>query len=472
MTLDQSIFKAYDIRGVVPDQVNEQVAEQIGKAYARWLQERNQKIENRNQFEIGAKHAQPILKIVVGRDVRLHSADLSQALIRGLISQSIDVVDVGLITTPMLYFIVGSADFSGGIIVTASHNPREFNGFKLVREKAIAISGDSGIQEIGQLAASQNFPNQEVIGQVIEDDFTDRYVNHLQTFVKFKNLKPAKIVVNPNFGASSMILKKLAKTSPVKFIYLNAELDGAFPKGKPDPMLEENRAETAALVRSQKADFAAAFDADGDRVFFFDENGQFVNGYFTTALLAQAMLADQPAGSKIIHDPRLTWATIDTVKALGGVPLINKVGHSFFKERMRLENAIFAGENSGHYYFRDNFFADDGLLAFLIIWQFYSQKNSPFSQLLKPLRQKYFVSDEINFVSDEPAKLIDQIGRHYSEGEHLTVDGLSVEYPDWRFNLRSSNTEPLVRLNLEAKSQTKLNEKLTAVRDLIKSFGN
>lgn len=459
--MDQSIFKAYDIRGTVPDQINPEVAEQIGRAYAVWLRtSRKNKVENRK------------FKIAVGRDVRTHSPELSQALIKGLVSQSVDVVDVvdvGVISTPMLYFIVGSAGFAGGIVVTASHNPREYNGFKLVREKAIPLSGDSGIKEVGQIAARE-ISDANQFGAVSQEDFTDRYFNHLQTFVRVSDLKSAKIVINANFGAVSLLLEKLEKLLPWQLIKLNATTDGTFPKGKPDPMLPENRAETSQVVKNEKADFAAAFDADGDRVFFFDENGEFIDGYFTTALLAQAMLSDHPGG-KIIHDPRLTWATIDAVKANGGAPLINKVGHSFFKERMRAENAIFAGENSGHYYFRDNFFADDGLLAFLIGWRLFSQKNCSFSQLVQPLREKYFISGEINFTIADPSSLIEQIGGAHPDGEHSTIDGLSIEYLDWRFNLRPSNTEPLVRLNLEAKSQTRLDEKLTELCDLVKNFG-
>ncbi|KKQ90004.1 MAG: Phosphomannomutase [Berkelbacteria bacterium GW2011_GWA2_38_9] len=458
MNIDQSIFKAYDIRGTVPDQINPKVAEQIGRAFAGWLS------------KVRANGRSPVLKVIVGRDVRTHSPEIAGALIRGIASQSIDVVDVGLITTPMLYFIDASAGFDGGVSVTASHNPAEYNGFKIVREKAIAISGDSGIKEIGQMATSQNFPDL-VKGQVTQEDFTDRYIDHLQTFINFKDLKPAKIVVNPNFGVGSNILKKLANIVPGEFVYLNSELDGSFPKGKPDPLLPVNRTEISELIKSTGADFGVSWDADGDRVYFLDQNGEFIDGYFTTAVLAEAMLKSHP-GSKIIYDPRLTWATIDTVNRNGGIPIVCKPGHSFFKQRMRSEDALFAGEMSGHYYFRDNFYADDGMLAFLIIWDLYTKKNCQYSDLVKDLKAKYITAgQEFNFEVQDSRSVLAQIEENYTDSQKLEIDGLTIEYPDWRFNLRPSNTEPLIRLNIEAKSQITFNQKLQEITDLIKQLG-
>lgn len=447
-SMEEKIFKAYDIRGVYSSEIDEDAVERIVKAYVTWLKPK---------------------RIALGRDVRLSSEDLFQAASGAALELGVEVIDIGIITTDMLYFAVSHYGYDGGITITASHNPAEYNGMKLIRDKSKPVSGDTGLEEIKKLAIANNkFVKVGDNGSLVEKEITDDYLDKIFSFIDIKKIKKQKIVVNPNFGAAGRIVEKMSNRLNLELIKLNFEPDGNFPKGRPDPLIEDNRVETSELVKKHKADFAVAWDADADRCFFFDENGEFIDGYYEAAILSQIILDKYPGG-KVIHDPRLIWATHDLIIESGGKPLINKVGHSFIKERMRREDAIFAGENSGHFYFKDYYYCDNGMIPFLLMLNKISETGRKMSELVESLRKKYPNSGEINFtVTDAPRK-IKEIEEIYHEGKIEKIDGLSIEYPDWRFNLRSSNTEPLLRLNLEAKSQKLVDEKVAELKKLIEN---
>jgi phosphomannomutase len=444
MAINSEIFHAYDVRGIYPKEIDEDAAYKIAQAYV--------KVFN------------PARAIVLGKDVRLSSPSLWQAAAKGITDAGCDVIDIGTISTDMLYFSVAYYDYGGGMTISASHNPGEYNGIKFVRENSVAVSADTGIMEIKDEALK----NEQIIepekGEITKKEIIDDYVKHCLSFIDVKSLKPMKIVANANFGMAGVALKKMLAGLPIEIVPLNFEPDGNFPKGRPDPMIPENRKETEELIKNGKADLGVAWDGDADRCFIFDENGEYVDGYYLTALLAEYFLKKNP-GEKIISDPRLVWAIKDTVLGNKGIYLINKPGHAFIKDRLRAENAIFAGETSGHYYFRDNFYCDNGMIPFLIILQILNVGNIKMSELVKPLRSKYFISGEINKKVKNPDKILELAGKKYKDGKIEFIDGLSVEYADWRFNLRKSNTEPLIRLNVEAKSQELVDEK---VKELIK----
>lgn len=455
--MNPGIFRAYDIRGIYPIDFNEATAYAIGQAYAHVFRPR---------------------EVVVGRDVRLSGYSLWQALTDGLTDAGVDVVNVGTISTDMLYFAVAHYHFDGGLTVSASHNPREYNGVKMVREKSTAISSDTGLFTVRDVVLEGYHTRAAVKGRVRYLDFLDDYLKHVLSFIDPAHIKPAKVVLNANFGLAGQVAEKLLSLLPrsekgeplVASVPLNVVPDGSFPKGRPDPMIESNREETVRLIRAEEADFGVAWDADADRCFFFDERGGFVSGYFVTALLAEALLVKYPGG-KIIYDPRLVWAIEDTVKRCGGIPLINKSGHAFFKDRMRQEEALFGGESSAHYYFDRNFFCDNGMIPFLLLLERLSETGQRLSQLAAPLRAKYFAAEETNFdlKSDEAVETkIKEVEARYSNGHVEHIDGLSVAYGrEWRFNLRPSNTEPLLRLNVEAKSQELLEQKFAELKGLI-----
>ncbi len=446
MKINKTIFKAYDVRGVYPTEINEVTVEAIGRAYARFLSPKN---------------------VVVGSDVRTSSPSLKKALIEGLTSSGVNVIDIGIISTDMLYFAVATLKTDGGITVTASHNPKEYNGMKFVREKAIAISSDTGLNDIAELTEVDEIETKDKKGSVTKQDVLDGYIKHILSFIDAKKLKPLKVVANGNFGLAGQVIVKTLENTPIEIIPLNDKPDGTFPKGRPDPLILENRQETIDLIISSGADLGISWDADADRCFFYDENGNFIEGYYTTAILAEMMLK-KSGGGKIIHDPRLTWATIDTVKAAGGIPIVNKAGHTFIKDRMRAENAIFGGEMSAHYYFKDNFFCDNGMIPALLILEQLSVGKKKMSEIVNPYKKKYFVSSEINSEVDNGAEIIKELKDKYRDGEQNEIDGLSVEYKDWRFNVRMSNTEPLIRLNVEARNKdlekAKTEELLAIVR--------
>ncbi|MDD5341680.1 MAG: phosphomannomutase/phosphoglucomutase [Patescibacteria group bacterium] len=447
MAINSEIFHAYDVRGIYPKEINEEEVYQIAQAYI--------KVFN------------PGRAIVLGKDVRLSSPSLWKAAAKGINDAGCDVVDIDTISTDMLYFAVAHYDYGGGLTISASHNPKEYNGIKFVRENSVAVSADTGLLDI----KNQAMKNEQIIepekGEIIKKEILDDYVKHCLSFIDVKILKPMKIVANGNFGMAGVALKKILQGLPIEIIPLNFEPDGNFPKGKPDPMMPENRKETETLVKKEKADLGVAWDGDADRCFIFDENGEYVDGYFLTAILAEYFLKKHP-GEKIISDPRLTWAVRDTVLKNKGIYLVNKTGHAFIKDRMRKENVMFAGEITGHFYFRDNFFCDNGMIPLLLILEILNKEGVKMSELAKPYREKYFISGEISQKVKDPDKVIKTVEKEYKNGKLEYIDGFSVEYPDWRFNLRKSNTEPLIRLNVEAKSQDLVDEKVKEIIKLIK----
>lgn len=449
MKIDQQIFKAYDIRGVYPDQINEEIIYRIGQGYAKII-----------------KPAKPV---VVGCDVRISSPSLKNALISGLNDAGIDVVDIGTVSTEMYYFAVGNYGYGGGIQVTASHNPKEWNGAKMVRENVIPISGDTGLFEIRDFASSDQKIISDIKGTVHKKEILDDYCRYLLTWIDVKKIKPLKLVYNPNFGFEGIVLKKTIEIGklPLKLIPLNAEPDGTFPKGRPDPFIPENRVELIELVKKENADLGVAWDADADRVFFCSDDGTFLDSYYTNTLLIKYMLGKFP-NSKIIYDPRYTWALIETIQNNGGEALLERVGHSFIKARMRKENALFAGESSGHTYYRDFWYADCGMIPLLQLLEIISTNNIKLSQLVRPVLDKYFISGEINFKVNDQKRIMEKIKNQFIDAKINEIDGISCEYDDWRFSLRGSNTESLLRLNIEAKNHPTLVEKVKLLTEMIK----
>ena len=448
--IKKEIFKAYDIRGIYPEEINEETCYRIAQAYVEFVKPK---------------------VMVLGKDVRLSSPSLWQAAARGITDAEVDVIDIGTISTDMLYLAVAKYGFDGGITISASHNPVEYNGMKVVRDEAIPISSDTGLKDILEIVLRDEKIVHEKKGRILQKEIMEDYLNHVRSFIEVSKIKPFKVVANANFGLAGEVVEKLTRDIPVEIIGINFTPDGSFPKGRPDPLIPQNREETINKIKDTGADFGVAWDADADRCFFFDEKGKFIEGYFITALLARTFLERHP-GSKIIFDPRLTWANIDTVRDNGGIPIINKCGHSFFKDRMRREDAVFAGEMSAHYYFKDNFFADNGMIPFLVMLEILSTTGKTMSQLVEPLKDRYAVSGEINREVKNTKKILEGMEDQYKDAVVDHLDGLSIEYPDWRFNVRPSNTEPLLRLNLEAKSGKLMEEKRDEVIQFIERLEN
>jgi phosphomannomutase len=430
--LNPDIFKAYDVRGTYPDEIHEDGARAIGAAFVTYLQ---------------------ASRIAVGRDMRLSSPDLAAAFIAGATSMGADVVDYGMIPTDVLYFAVARDGLDGGVQVTASHNPKQYNGMKMVRREALPLSGDAGISDIRDMIAANRLPAPAARrGTVTTKDVVAPYVEHVMSFIDHGTIRPFNVVLDAGNGMGGLIGPLLFDRLPCRTTRLFFEIDGRFPNHEANPLIDENREDITAAVLAKKADIGIAWDGDADRCFFIDGGGEFVSGDFVTALLAEAFLLKHP-GSTIIYDLRASYAVRDVVAHYGGTSLMNRVGHAFFKRRMRETNAIFGGEVTGHYYFRDNFYADNGFIPALLILELMSRKGKSLRELLEPLRQKYFISGEINTklssMAAVPAKL-DEISAKYADAAQYRMDGLSVEYADWHFNVRPSNTEPLLRLNLEA----------------------
>ncbi len=436
MTETLACFKAYDIRGQIPAQLNEDIAYRIGRAYAALV-----------------KPSQ----VVVGRDVRLSSASLCDALARGLRDSGAEVWDIGLCGTEEVYFATFHQGVDGGIMVTASHNPMDYNGMKLVREDAKPISGDTGLDTIRALAERNDFPPGDRHGTYLRKESKAAYIDHLLGYVEPTALKPLKIVVNAGNGCAGPVIDLLESHLPFEFIKIHHEPDGQFPNGIPNPLLPENRESTARAVREHGADLGLAWDGDFDRCFFFDEAGRFIEGYYLVGLLAVAMLERQP-GARIIHDPRLTWNTVAMVRAAGGVPIQSKTGHAFIKERMRLEDASYGGEMSAHHYFRDFAYCDSGMLPWLLVAERLCRSGQSLSTLVAERMRAFPCSGEINFRVADTAAKIQEILNAYARHQPILdrTDGISVEFPDWRFNLRGSNTEPLLRLNVETRGDPTL----------------
>jgi phosphomannomutase len=443
MEINPSMFKAYDIRGIYPEQLNEDTIQQIGKAFVEFVKPKN---------------------VVIGRDIRLSAKSLFEALSHAIMDMGVDVIDLGEVSTDMVYFAVPWCNYDSGIMLTASHNPPQYNGMKLVRQQSIPISGDTGIYQIRDLSIEQKWTQSDKKGVLISRDIYNEYIQHVLSFINPAVLLPYRIVADAGNGIGGKVVSGIVKDLPVQIIPMNFEPDGRFPNGEPNPLLEEKRMGIIERVKQEGADLGVAWDGDADRCFFIDENGEFIDGYYITALLAEAFLKKKP-GSKIIFDPRLIWANIDVIKQYDGIPLINKSGHAFIKERMRKEDALFAGEMSAHYYFKDNYYADNGMIPLVLILELMSVTNKSLSELLFPLKSKYFISGEINCLVESPSEKIREIEEYYKDGEISCIDGLSVEYPAWRFNLRASNTEPFIRLNIEAKSKGLLEEKTMELKN-------
>jgi len=424
------------VRGRVPDQLNEEIARRIGRAYADVVKPR---------------------KVVVGHDIRLTSEAIKAALADGLREQGVDVYDIGLCGTEEIYFATSHAQMDGGIVVTASHNPKDFNGMKFVREESRPISGDSGLTEIRALAEANHFTRAATHGRYLPLDTSSAYIEHLLSYVNVDALPPLRIVVDAGNGGAGRVVDLLAPHLPFEFVRLHHEPDGHFPNGVPNPLLQENRAVTSAAVLSEGADLGLAWDGDFDRCFFFDERGEFVEGYYLVGLLAEMALEQHP-GAAIIHDPRLVWNTIDRVRKLGGRAVESKTGHAFIKERMRAENAAYGGEMSAHHYFRDFAFCDSGMIPWLLVAAQLGRRGMPLSALVAECMAAFPCSGEINRSVDDPAAVLAKVAERYRPQalEESSVDGLSLAFADWRFNLRLSNTEPVVRLNVESRGDVEL----------------
>lgn len=439
---DISCFKAYDIRGIVPDQLDDALAYRIARAYAVIFSPS---------------------KVVVGRDVRPSGVSLVNALTQGFVDAGVDVVDIGLCGTEEVYFATFHLGLDGGIMVTASHNPTEYNGMKLVRQNAIPISSETGLQEIARLVSTESFGEKaQNPGQVSKVDIRDAYIEHLLGYVRPERFKPLRIACNPGNGAAGLVLEKLKERLPFEFVVRFGEPDGTFPNGVPNPLLPENRSATAELVRETGADLGIAWDGDFDRCFFFDERGEFIEGYYIVGLLARAILAQHP-GAGIVYDPRLTWNTVEIVEANGGRPILCKSGHAFIKAKMRDEDAAYGGEMSAHHYFRDFSYCDSGMIPWLLITELLSVSGRPLSELVAERIERYPCSGEINRTIHDPEAAIQRVEEVYGgSAKGITrVDGLSMEFDGWRFNLRKSNTEPLIRLNVEAREDRALMQEKT-----------
>ncbi|QNH14125.1 phosphomannomutase [Xanthomonas sp. SI] len=442
-------FKAYDIRGRVPDELNDDLARRIGVALA-------------GQLESGP--------VVVGHDVRLASQGLQDALSAGLRASGREVIDIGLCGTEEVYFQTDHLKAAGGVMVTASHNPMDYNGMKLVRENARPISSDTGLFAIRDTVAADTAPAGTPTAAEHSRPDKSAYIAHLLSYIDIGSLKPLKLVVNAGNGGAGAIVDLLAPHLPFEFVRVFHEPDGHFPNGIPNPLLPENREATAKAVKQHGADFGIAWDGDFDRCFFFDENGRFIEGYYLVGLLAQAILAKQPGG-KVVHDPRLTWNTIEMVEDAGGVPVLCKSGHAFIKEKMRSENAVYGGEMSAHHYFREFAYADSGMIPWLLIAELVSQSGRSLADLVEARMQKFPCSGEINFKVADAKAAVARVMEHFATHAPALdyTDGVSAEFADWRFNLRSSNTEPLLRLNVETRGDAALLEARTQeISDLLR----
>ncbi|HKU56727.1 MAG TPA: phosphomannomutase/phosphoglucomutase [Gaiellaceae bacterium] len=446
--LDPKVFKAYDVRGLYPDELDEAGAEAIGRAYVELFEPR---------------------RIAVGRDMRLSSPAMQQAAMRGAAQAGADVLDLGLVGTEMVYFAVGSLELEGGIMVTASHNPKQYTGMKLVRRGALPVGGDSGLLDLRDRAvASNNLLQAPAGGSIQEYDIWPAYVERVLSFVDVEAIEPLRVVIDSANGMAGTMLPRVLGQLPVEAVRCYFEPDGSFPNHEPNPLLPENREFIVAKTLQENADLGVAFDGDADRCFFVDDTGEFVPGDFVTALFAESVL-DKEAGAKIIYDVRASRAVPETIERAGGTALVNRVGHAFIKARMRKDDAAFAGEVSGHYYFRDFSQADSGVVPFLLMLELISKRGRRLSEILAPLRSRYFITGEINTPVPDVALKLQELKERYSDGHISHLDGVSVDFDDWHFNVRPSNTEPLLRLNLEATSEELMQQKRDEVLAVIRS---
>ena len=446
-------FKAYDVRGRIPDEINAELIYQIGRAYAAFIKPK---------------------KVCVGRDIRLTSEEFAQALMRGLTDSGVDVLDIGLCGTEGAYFATFHYKLDGGLMITASHNPPDYNGLKLVREKSKPIGADTGLKDIAAMISGGKLPAMSAYkGTVSKLDTSKDYVEHLLKYVNAKALRKLKVVVDPGNGGAGLAVDKLEPHLPFEFIKVRHEPDGHFPQGVPNPMLEENRGPTLEALRKSGADVGIAWDGDYDRCFFFDSKGAFIEGYYIVGLLAEAFLARQP-GARIVYDPRLTWNTIDVVKRLGGVPVMSKSGHAFIKQKMREVDGAYGGEMSAHHYFREFSYCDSGMIPWLLVLERVCESGQSLDQLVAARIKAFPASGEINRKLPDAKQVLAAAEAKYGRGaEHIDhTDGVSVEFRDWRFNVRASNTEPLVRLNVESRgSESLMREKTAELLAFLDSMG-
>jgi phosphomannomutase len=430
--LDPKVFKAYDVRGIYPSELDEEGARAIGRVFVELF---------------GPK------RIAVGHDMRVTSPSMAEAVIAGAVEVGAEVLDLGLVGTEMVYFAVGELGLDGGVAVTASHNPKDYTGLKIVRAGALPVGGESGLLEIRDRALADTEPQGQTQGQVQKYDIWPAYVERVLSFVDVSAIRPLKVVIDAANGMAGVmlppVLEQLPQLDVVRYFF---EPDGTFPNHPPNPLLPENREFIVRRTLEERADLGAAFDGDADRCFFVDDTGEFVPGDFATALFAEAVLQKEP-GAKIIYDVRASWAVPQTIERAGGVPLINRVGHAFIKQRMREDGAAFGGEVSGHYYFRDFSQADSGVIPFLLMLERISREGRKLSEILRPLRERYFITGELNTPVADVDRKLREVEEHFGrEGRVSHLDGVSVDADDWHMNLRPSNTEPLLRLNLEART--------------------
>jgi phosphomannomutase len=447
--LDPKVFKAYDVRGIYPGELDEQGAYAIGRGYAQQFEPR---------------------RIAVGRDMRLSSPAMAAAAMRGAAAEGVEVLDLGLVGTEMVYFAVGELGLDGGVMVTASHNPKDYTGMKIVRRGALPVGGESGLLDVRDraLAAATGGDEDGAGAGVTAYDIWPAYVDRVLSFIDGAAVRPLKVVIDAANGMAGAMLPPVLERLPIEVVRCYFDPDGTFPNHEPNPLLPENREFIVRKTLEEGADLGVAFDGDADRCFFVDDAGEFVPGDFVTALFAESVLEKEP-GAKIIYDVRASWAVPDTIERAGGVPLINRVGHAYIKHRMRRDDAAFGGEVSGHYYFRDFSQADSGVIPFLLMLELVSKRGRKLSEVLAPFRSQYFITGELNTpVSDVALKLQELKERYAPEGTVSHLDGISVDADDWHFNVRPSNTEPLLRLNLEARSQSRMEQKRDEVLALIR----
>ena len=455
---DLTCFKAYDIRGQLGTELNEEIAYRIGRAFAEFLQPKN---------------------VVLGGDVRLTSEALKQALANGIRDTGADVIDIGVVGTEEVYFATSYLETNGGIEVTASHNPLDYNGMKPVRENSKPISSDTGLLKIKAMAEENDFPavDESARGSIKQVSILEPYLDHLMDYIDLASIKPLKLVMNAGNGAAGHVVDAIeerfkATGVPVEIVKIFNQQDGNFPNGIPNPILHENRAPTINAVLEHKADMGIAWDGDFDRCFLVDEKGNFIEGYYIVGLLAEAFLNKNP-GAKIVHDPRLTWNTIDVAKRGGGEAIQSKTGHAFIKERMRSEDAVYGGEMSAHHYFRDFFYCDSGMIPWLLVLELVSKTGNSLSELVKQMVEAYPSPGEINRKVSDANQVIATVTKKYKDQALVidTTDGISMEFPEWRFNLRRSNTEPVIRLNIESRGDKQiLQENQDALLALIESM--
>ena len=445
--LDPKVFKAYDVRGIYPTDLDEDGAYRIGRAYVEQFEPR---------------------RIAVAHDMRLSSPAMASAVVEGAADAGADVAMLGLVGTEMVYFAVGRLGLDGGVMVTASHNPKEYTGMKIVRRGALPVGGESGLLDVRDRALADSPALAARRGQVSEEDIWPAFVDRVLSFVDPAAIRPLRVVVDAANGMAGAMLPPVLERLPIEAVRCYFEPDGSFPNHEPNPLLPENREFIVAKTLEEQADFGVAFDGDADRCFFVDDTGEFVPGDFATALFAESILAKEPGGN-VIYDVRASWAVPETIERAGGVPLVNRVGHAFIKHRMRKEDAVFAGEVSGHYYFRDFSQADSGVIPFLLMLELVSRKGTRLSEILAPYRARYFITGELNTpVADVPLKLQELKERFGREGAVSHLDGVSVDAADWHMNVRPSNTEPLLRLNLEARTRELMERKRDEVLAVIR----